>query len=140
MGVERILWMLLAGIGIATVSVFFTRRFVGSFVRKLIEIDAASPETAVTPEELHCRMSLPLRMALREGGSLSGSVLAEESGGSKRYYIAPEKLAMLKCKYRKEKVSGFFLLLALFVIIALGLAFAYCYPLLTEFLGSLFSD
>ena len=138
MEIASILWMILAGIGIAAVYLWYTRSFVGKLVRKLIEIDACSPETAVSLSALHCRMTPPLRMALREGGSLAETVLCvENEGGEPLYYLAPEKLQMAKAKYRNEGTSVFFLLLAVGVLVLLGVLFTVLYPKITAFLQGL---
>ena len=46
MDITFIVWTLLTGIGAAIVYLWYQRRFVGDFVRKLLTIDAVSPETA----------------------------------------------------------------------------------------------
>lgn len=140
MGIEQILWLILIGIGIATFYVYFIRRFVGTFVRKLIEIDAGTPDTAVTLQELHMKMTLPLKMALRQNGSLDGAVLRVGKEGETRYYIAPEKVDMLKFKYRKENLPLLFLLIVLFAIIAVGLILDYTFPKLQELFNALFES
>lgn len=135
MEITEIFWMVLAGIAVATVYLWYTRSFLGKLVRKLIEIDACSPETAVTLSSIHCKLTPPLRLALREGGALYETVLhTENEGGETLYYLAPEKLIMTKSKYRNEGTTIFFLLLVVGLVVVLGLLFTYLYPLATTFL------
>ncbi len=136
MSVTEILWMVLAGIGCAAVYLWYSRRFLGKFVRKLIEIDASSPETAVSPELIHCRLTPFLRMALREGGALYETVL-RVSEQEERYYIDPKKLAVTKAKYRDEKTNLPFLLLILCLLMIFGLLFTFLYPKLADVLQAL---
>lgn len=138
MDVTFAVWTVLTGIGVAIVYLWYQRRFVGDFVRKLLTIDAASPETAVTLEELHCKMTPPLQLALREEGSLHGAVLKVE-GDETRYYAAPGKQAMLKAKYRSENVGFFAVLLGICILVVVGILFTVLYPVLSDFLGGMLS-
>ena len=133
--VTGILWLLLGGIGVAAVYLWYSRSFVGVLVRKLLEIDATSPETAVSLSTLHCRLTPPLRLALREGGALDGIVLQTDGGeGEILYYLAPEKADMAKVKYRNEGTSVFFLLLVIGLLVLIGVLFTVFYPMLSDFL------
>lgn len=137
MEITQILWMLLAGIGIAAAYLWYSRNFLGVLVRKLIEIDASSPETAVSLSAIHCRLTPPLRLALREGGALYETVLrVDGTDGEPLYYLSPEKLDMAKAKYRNEGTSVFFLLLLIVMLVVLGLLFTIFYPKISEFLQS----
>ena len=135
MEVTQIFWLVLAGIAVASVYLWYSRSFLGGLVRKLIEIDACSPETAVALSAIHCKLTPPLRLALREGGALYETVLRTESeDGETLYYLAPGKLTMAKAKYRAEGTTIFSLLLVIGLIVVLGLLFTYLYPLASEFL------
>ena len=130
-----IVWLLLGGIGIAAIYLWYVRSFVGGLVRKLAEIDATSPETAVTLTAIHCRLTPPLRLALREGGALHETVLQTEgSDGQMRYYLSPEKAEMAKAKYRNEGTSVFSLLLVIGSLVLVGVLFTFLYPKISEFL------
>lgn len=138
--VQQILWAVLVGVGIATFYVYYIRMFVGGFVRGLLEIDAKSPDTAVTAEDLHQRMTFPVKLALRKNGSLDDAVRTIGTGANARYYVLPEKADMLKFKYRKERLPILFLLIAVFAIVAVGLILTYCYPKLQELFASTFGS
>ena len=137
MDIIHSVWTILAGIAIASVILWYNRRFLGALVHKLIEIDATSPETAVSLEELHCKETAPLKNALREDGSLHDAILATEDQPP-RYYIAPKKLSMLKAKYRKENASIFSVILIICLLIVTGVLFTVLYPIVSDFAQSLF--
>ena len=138
MSITFAVWTILAGIGIAIVYLWYQRRFVGEFVRKLLTIDADSPDTAVSMEELHCKMTPPLQLALREEGTLYEAVLKTEEE-TPRYYVAPEKKKMLAAKYKNENVGFFAVVLGVCILVAVGVLFTVLYPVLSDFLDSLFS-
>ncbi|MCH5183433.1 MAG: hypothetical protein J1E00_04575 [Oscillospiraceae bacterium] len=130
-----IVWMLLGGIGVAAGCLWYSRKFVGELVRKLAEIDATSPETAVALSAIHCRLTPPLRLALREGGALYETVLRTDGpDGEELYYLAPEKAKMAKAKYRNEGTTIFTLLLILGLLVLVGVLFTVFYPKISEFL------
>ena len=138
MDITFIVWTLLTGIGAAIVYLWYQRRFVGDFVRKLLTIDAVSPETAVTIEELHSKMTPPLMLALREEGTLYEAVLKTEDD-TPRYYVAEGKREMLKAKYKNESVSFFGVVLGICILVVIGIVFTALYPVLSEYLGGLLS-
>lgn len=137
MDITFVVWTVLTGIGIAIVYLWYQRKFVGSFVRKLLTIDACSPETAVSIEELHCKMTPPLQLALREEGALQDAVLKTEEE-TPRYYVVPEKKKMLEAKYKNENVGFFAVLLGICILVAVGVLFTVLYPVLSDFLGGMF--
>ncbi len=132
MTVVGIVWTILAGVGVAVFYLWYVRRYVGVFVRKLIEIDATSEETAVSLAELHCKKTLPLRRALRKDGSLSSTVKTVQ-GNPTRYYLPKKQLDRAKSKYRKENASVPFLLLSVCLLIVIGALFTLIYPLFPQF-------
>ncbi len=131
-----IVWMILAGIGVASVYLWYSRAFPGKLVRKLLEIDATSPETAVSLETLHVRLTPPLRFALREGGALQDVVLSLPSeGGGKLYYLSPDRRDKAKAKYRNEGNSILLVLFAIAALLLIGLLFYYLYPVVSGWLS-----
>lgn len=129
-----IVWLLLGGVGVAVVYLWYTRSFVGGLVRKLAEIDATSPETAVALPAIHCRLTPPLRLALREGGALDGIVLHTKGADETLYYLSPEKAEMAKAKYRNEGTTVFTLLLVIGLLVLVGILFTFLYPKISDFL------
>jgi len=138
MDITFVVWTVLTGIGIAIVYLWYQRKFVGTFVRKLLTIDADSPETAVSMQELHCKMTPPLQLALREEGALWDAVLKTEEE-EPRYYVSPPKKKMLEAKYKNENVGFFAVLLGICILVAIGILFTVLYPVLSNYLGGLFS-
>ncbi|MBQ1206855.1 MAG: hypothetical protein IIX67_06560 [Clostridia bacterium] len=123
MDINVIIWMFTIGAAVAMGIMYYNIRFLGRLVRKLIEIDATSPESALTLEEIDIKLSPALKHSLRPGTNFSETVLRTEDG---RYYIAPDKLSMAKSKYRGKDVNLVFILLS-FVIL---LIFAYVLTLI----------
>ena len=140
MNVIGIVWTVLAGIGVAVFYLWYIRRYVGVFVRKLIELDATDESTALSLEELNCKQTLPLRQALKEDGSLSETVKAIP-GDPIRYYLPLKLVDRTKSKYCKENASVPFLLLTVSLLIVIGVLFTFIYPMypvFSEFLKGLF--
>jgi hypothetical protein len=123
MDVTTIIWMFALGAAVAMAIMYYNIRFLGRLVRKLIEIDATSPESALTLKEIDMKLSPALKHSLRPGTNFSETVLRTEDG---RYYIAPDKLSMAKSKYKGKDVNLVFILLS-FVIL---LIFAYVLTLI----------
>lgn len=139
--VTWIVWMILGGVGIAAVYLWYSRSFVGGLVRKLIEIDATSPETAVSLSAIHCRLTPPLRLALREGGALHETVMQiKGADGDTLYYLTPEKLDIAKAKYRNEGTTVFTLILVIGMLVLLGVLFTVFYPKIITFLQNFNND
>ena len=125
MEVTTIIWMIMLGAAVATLSVYYNRRFLGRFVRALINIDATSPESALTLKELGVKMTPPLKNALQPGKSLTQIVVKTEDG---RYFIKPEKISFAKAKYRTKDTTVLFVLMSLIIILVATLALTYIFP------------
>ncbi len=125
MELTTILWMLLAGIAVGTVIVYYNSRFLGRFVRALIAIDATSPESALTAEELGIKLSPALKQALKPGSSFSEIVYTTDDN---RYYLDPKKIGLARIKYRTNDTTLLFLLMSLIIILVAGIAFTWLLP------------
>ncbi len=125
MTLKTFLILLIIGFGVATVSVYYSKRFLGGLVRALLNIDATSPESAISLEEINFKLSPALRYSLRPGTDFSATVIRTEDN---RYYIAPEKVAKAKAKYRDEGITIFFVLIMLVLFFAAALAATYVFP------------
>ena len=123
MDVTTMIWMFTFGAAVAMAIMYYNIRFLGRLVRKLIEIDATSPESALTLEEIDMKLSPALKHSLRPGTNFSETVLRTADG---RYYIAPDKLSMAKSKYKGKDVNLVFILLSFTVL----LIFAYVLTLI----------
>ena len=71
-------------------------------------------------------------------GTLYEAVLKTEEE-TPRYYVAPEKKKMLAAKYKNENVGFFAVVLGVCILVAVGVLFTVLYPVLSDFLDSLFS-
>lgn len=125
MTLKTFLILLIVGFGVATVTTYYNKRFLGGLVRRLLEIDATSPQSAIFLQEIDFKLSPALRFALRPDTSFSSIVLITSDG---RYYVAPEKVAMAKSKYKDEGVTIFFVLIMLVLFFAAALAATYVFP------------
>lgn len=139
MDVTHIVWTVLAGIGGAVVYHWYSSRFVGKFVRKLLEIDADQADTAVSMEELHCKMTPPLMLALREDGALYG-IVEKTDGEIPRYYVRSEKKKMLRAKYGTEGAGLASVILWICLLIVLGVVFSIVYPPISDYFSGLISS
>lgn len=120
MDLTTIIWMFTLGVSVAMCISYYNSRFLGKLVRKLIDIDATTPESALSLDELGIKMSPAIKYSLRPGTSFSQTVMKTQDD---RYYIAPERLSLAKAKYRGKDVTIVFLILCLlgFAVIAFAL-------------------
>ncbi len=133
MEVSTLIWMFMIGASIAMVIMYYNARFLGRLVRKLIQIDASSPESAMSLDELGIKMTPALKYSLRPGTSFSETVLKTEDN---RYYIAPDKFEMAKAKYRGKDTTIVFILLCILALAIVAFAFSKILPDLLNKAGS----
>ncbi len=129
MDITTIIWMFMIGAAVGTFVMFYNNRFLGKMVRALLEIDATSPETALTLDELGIKLTPMLKNALRPDTSFSQTVLKTADD---RYYIAPDKVELAKKKYRGKDMSVVFLLMSVVIILIVALALSYVFPDIIE--------
>ncbi len=137
MELTTIIWMFVLGLAIALVVMYYNSRFLGRFVRALIKIDATAPETAITPEELGVKITPAIRYALRPETSFAQTVLKTEDG---RYFIAPDRLALAKVKYRAKDATIGFVLVSLVIIGLVALAVTMIFPDILDGVVAQFSE
>lgn len=130
MDIVQIVWLCLIGMGAALGLFLYNQRFLSELVRKLDQMDAVSPDTALTLEELHCKQTPQLKHALREDGPLRASVGTTDG---KHFYLLPEKRDMALHKYGKSSMSIPYLLLCWLALLLFGCLFSYIYPYAAEF-------
>lgn len=137
MDISYLIWMFVIGAAIAMIVMYYNVRFLGKFVRKLLQIDATSPESAISFEELGLKMSPAVKYSLRPGTSFSETVLSTADG---RYYIAPDKVSMAKSKYRGKDTTIVFVLLCILALAVVAFAFSKIFPDLLSKVGYEFSQ
>lgn len=126
---DYIIWAFVIGFSLAAVYMFYIKKVQGDLVRKLISIDACSPETAISLDRIHYKMNAFVKSELRKKNSLSETVKVTESG---LYYINPEMLEKAKIKYKNDVMTILVLVIFLFLIAGLGLLATYILPGLIE--------
>ncbi len=137
MDISTLIWMFMIGASIAMVIMYYNARFLGRLVRKLIQIDATSPESAMSISDLGLKMTPALKHSLRPGTSFSETVLKTEDD---RYYIAPDKLSMAKSKYRGKDTTIIFILLCIIALAVVAYAFSQILPDLLNKVGGDFTQ
>lgn len=129
MTLEYILWAFIIGVGAGTVYTYYSKRMLGGLVRKLLVIDACSPETAISIEKIDYKMNAIVKHALRKGTMFSETVCIDEIGN---YYINPKDVSKAKIKYKNEGTSVFLLLLILIILGIVALINTYIFPEVLE--------
>mgnify|MGYP003309705201 CR=1 FL=1 len=125
------------GAAVATITVYYNSRFLGRFVRALLDIDATSPESALTPDELGIKVPYAIKNALKPGTAFSQTVIKTEDN---RYYIAPDKVGLAKMKYRGKDTTIIFVFLILIILAFVALALTYIFPDILESTTASFSE
>ena len=125
MEIKTIVWMFMIGCAIATLTVYYNNRFLGKLVRALIDIEATSPESAMSIDELGVKMTPFLSRALRPESAYSEIVLKTDDG---RYYIAPDRVSLAKAKFRSKDATVIFLAISLVILGLATLALTYIFP------------
>lgn len=125
---EQVLWPMLAGIILAALIVLLNKKLFGKIVRRLIELRAFTPQTAVTLREAGIRETRVLRFALREKSAFrrlvhtctpsqdAASNEAKDALSSLRFYLPEENCdrAELQFDNNGASVLGVFLACILF--------------------------
>ncbi len=137
MDITTIIWMFMIGAAVGTIVVYYNSRFLGIFVRALLNIDATSPESALTLEELGVKMTYAIKNALKPGTAFSETVIKTEDN---RYYIAPDKVGLAKMKYRGKDTTIVFVLIILFILTLVALALTFIFPDILESTTASFSE
>ncbi len=120
--IEGIIWAMIAGFAVSFFAMYYKRRVIGSFVRALRKVEANSPETAKTLEELEQEHNVSVISNLKKSASLRRMITiyneeteaeTEDSTPKKgnegvkidentRFYIAPEAITRSRVQYGDE--------------------------------------
>ena len=136
MSVIHVVWTVLVGFGGAVIYHWYSNRFVGKLVRKLLEIDAVGADAAVSMEDVHCKMTPALKMALREDGALFEAVKTTDEEPP-RYYIPTKKREMLTAKYQSEGTGLVSVILWLCLLVVIGVVFSIVYPPMADYFAGI---
>ncbi|MBQ9847981.1 MAG: hypothetical protein IJO64_02865 [Clostridia bacterium] len=137
MDLKTIIWMFMIGVAVATIVVYYNSRFLGRTVRALLDIDATSPQSAITLEELGLSLTPALRSSLKPGTAFSQIVIKTEDD---RYYIAPDKVSLAKAKYRGKDITIVFVILTLVILAVCAFAMTFVFPETIENLSNQLSN
>ena len=135
--VQRILWLLLTGVVVASIIALVMRRLLGSFVRKLLDSGADSPENAKTLPELGVRETGYLRSCLKGRGPLSTVVSATDARPA-AYYIPEQNRKHANSKFRKDPFSVPLIILCAVLLAAAAVGAVYLWPGMTGLWSALF--
>ncbi len=136
MDYKQVLWAFMIGVSCAAVYLFLVRRFLGTFVRKLLEHDAFTPETAVGFEDIEMKNNFFIKRSLRPGTDFSQTVLEHEG----KYYIPEDKLEKAESKYKSATGGVLILFLAIIIFAVVTAVAVYVFPHLAEMFTNLFSS
>lgn len=148
---ELVIWCMFIGLMLAAIFMFYQKKVIGAFVRALLGAKASNEDSAKTLKELGFESNMPVRSALRSGGTLrklvweTGDNYLENENGVKysarqipmdvntaRFYISEENRVRAELRYN-EKGSD------IFMLIITGLVFLMIAYLAVEYLPSLLS-
>ena len=124
MEITTILLLFTIGVCAAMITVYYNASLLGKAVRALIDIDATSPETAMSFKDLDIKITPFLKNALRQGGSLEGTVKTVDG----KYYINPDKLSVAKSKYRGKDINLLFLVICIAALLIVAFALTFVFP------------
>ena len=137
MELKTILWMFTLGVCAAIITVYYNNRFLGKLVRKLIEIDATSEETALLPDDIGVKITPFVKHALRSGTSFSQTVLKTADG---KFYISPDKVAMAKSKYSGKDTSFVFVIICILLLLLVTFIMITVFPDVIDSFGQRISE
>jgi hypothetical protein len=123
------IWAFVIGVGLAAVYTFYIKKVQGKLVRRLISIDACSPDTAISLDKIDYKMNSIVQSELRRKGPFAETVKVTESG---MFYINPEMLDKAKTKYKSDIMPVFILLFLLIMLAGIGLLATYVLPQLID--------
>lgn len=133
--IQYILWAFLAGVAVAAVYTYYTKKILGGFVRKLMQADAFYPDEGLTLEELGYSGNPFVKYALRKGTSFSETILNDNG----RYYIPEEKIDKAENKYKDDSMTVYVVLLVFFALAVIGLIVSIALPELSSLFQNAFN-
>ncbi len=108
------------GMAIASITIFFQKSVLGSFVRKLIQLGADSEEKAVKAEKINEKYSKFFVYAVKHFSLSKVVCKTTDEDGCERYYIQKEKSEEINRRYSDKGSNIYYLIIALVVFTALA--------------------
>ena len=137
---ELIIWSVFVGASISVFAVFYTRRILGSVVRRLIENGCNSPENAMTLDEIGSRKNILAKFSIKNGILRSVVSLAprREGDSEKRYYIDESKRIRSELRFSGKDTDVFGIIIALVLFFATAAALNMLIPYMISLLEGIF--
>ena len=112
-----IIWPLILGAFVAIVVSIINKRNVRKLVKKLLEADASTPESAISLEEAGLQRNGYLRYATRPTSTLTSIISVTDD---KKLYISDEKSFRAETTYISDRASTITIIVAAVLLIAAG--------------------
>lgn len=137
---ELIIWSLYIGASISVFAIFYTRRILGSVVRRLIENGCSSEESAMTLSEIGSEKNFLAKFSIKHGilRSVVSAVPASGSESTPRYYIEESKRIRSELRFSGKDTDVFGIIIALVVFFAVAVALNILLPYLITLTEGIF--
>lgn len=133
--VASIVWPLVIGAFISVVISLVNKRTVGKLIKKLIELKATTPESAISLEEAGLSKNGYLRYATRPTSTLMNLISITDD---KKLYISEEKSFRAETTYVSDRASYVTIIVAAVIFIAAGILMNNVIPKLIGFAVDIF--
>lgn len=150
---EMVIWCMFIGLMLATFFMFYQKRVIGAFVRKLLSAEASDQSSAKSLTELGYAHNHAVRTALRGGGVLRKLVwenddnyIENENGvkysarqtpmdiNTARFYIPEDNRIRAELRYSEKGTDVFMLIITALVFLMIAYLAANYLPDLLQFI------
>ena len=132
---ENVLLAICAGLALAVMYMYYIKRVHGGLVKKLLDADALSEQSAVSIESLGYKHPSALMRSLREGSTLAKTVRTTPDG---KLYVPQEEVETAERKYGGGSMTFFVMIILLLVMLLVALVSVYVFPQLLKGFEGLF--
>ena len=138
---ELIIWSVYIGASISVFAIFYTRRILGSVVRRLIENGCHSDESAMTLSEIGSEKNFLAKFSIRHGilHSVVSIAPAREGETAPRYFIDEKKRIRSELRFSGKDTDVFGIIIALVVFFAVAVALNMLIPYLIRLTEGFFT-
>lgn len=140
-----IVWSLFIGFVLAIIITVFNKIVVGRFVRKLIEKEAFSEESALSLSDIGCK-NIYLKFALRKKGTLrhivyaaKGDIKTSVKTEKAKFYIPEKTQKKAESIYGKKDITAKTVILSVIALLIVSMAALYFIPDLITMLKNFIS-
>ena len=138
---ELVIWSIFIGVSIGVFAVFYTRRILGAFIRKLLEKNCTSPENALSIEELGFASNFFVKSSLKSG-ILKLFVLTDKNCPpsdlkTDKLYIPESKKHGAELRFSGKDTDVFGIIIALAIFVALAYAMTLIIPYVMTLIGDI---